>query len=58
MKVNKMSKKGEEMTEAETMTMARRITKDVLDAKGIKVAMQSEIAIAYMAIKAERERMK
>ena len=53
-----MSKKGEEMTDAETMTMARRVTKQVLDSKGIKVAMQSEIAIAYMAIKAERERMK
>lgn len=46
------------MTDEETMTMARRVAKDVLDAKGIKVAMQSEITIAYMAIKAERERVK
>lgn len=53
-----MTKKGKEMTDAETMAMARRITKEVLDAKGIKVAMQSEITIAYMAIKAERERVK
>lgn len=53
-----MTKKGEEMTDAETMTMARRIAKEVLNANGIKVVMQSEITIAYMAIKEERERVK
>jgi hypothetical protein len=53
-----VTKKGKEMTDAETMTMARRIAKEVLNANGIKVLMQSEITIAYMAIKAERERAK
>lgn len=46
------------MTDAETLTMARSIATETLAAKGIKIAMQSEIAIAYMAIKAERERVK
>lgn len=46
------------MTDAETLTMARRIATETLAAKGIKIAMQSEIAIAFAAIKAERERVK
>lgn len=46
------------MSDAETMAMARRIATETLAAKGIKIAMQSEIAIAFAAIKAERERVK
>lgn len=44
------------MTDSKTMTMARKVATDVLNAKGIKIVMRSEIAVAYHAILAERER--